>query len=65
MDKNSEIDQFLNLLKEVQSIYPDMRFGQLVCNLSYWAKGANKSAPWDVENIELINIAKEHIAKNV
>ena len=48
-------------LDELSRRYPDMRFGQLVTNVAYWAKGPTASAAWDVDDDELLRAAEEHL----
>ncbi|MHC1765227.1 MAG: hypothetical protein AB9869_13160 [Verrucomicrobiia bacterium] len=53
--------ELFSVLKRMRSLYPDMRFGQLVCNLATWARGPGVSSVWDVEDQELLQTAKQHI----
>ena len=48
-------------LQELRKIYPDWRFGQMVANVSIWAKGPNAEAVWDVEDEEFLAALEEHI----
>jgi len=50
-------------LQEMRSLYPDMRFGQLICNLATWARGTHPGSVWDLEDQELVQTAREHIRK--
>lgn len=38
-----------------------MRFGQLIANLSYLAKGPTNEAIWDAEDAELLAAARKHL----
>jgi hypothetical protein len=38
-----------------------VRFGQLLANLSYLAKGPTNEAIWDMEDDELLVAAKQHL----
>ena len=44
----------LRELHRLSELAPDVRFGQLIVNLSYLAVGAVPSAPWDVEDEQLL-----------
>jgi hypothetical protein len=50
-------------LQELQLIYPDWRFGQLIANVAMWAKGPAAEAVWDVTDEELLHAAEEHLSK--
>ena len=58
-----EDQEVFEALRAMRAQYPDWRMGQLVCNLATWARGAQPSAVWDVEDRELINTAREHLRK--
>jgi hypothetical protein len=51
----------LNILSELGDSCPDVRFGQLIANLSYLAKGPTHEAIWDVEDEELLAAARKHL----
>ena len=51
----------LNVLSELGESCPEVRFGQLIANLSYLAKGPTKEAIWDVEDEELLAAARKHL----
>jgi len=55
--------QLLEALTQVQKAHPSWRFGQLVANVSMFAKGPVKSAVYDVEDEELLKAAKAHLAQ--
>lgn len=55
--------QLLEALEQLQKEHPSWRFGQLVANISFLAKGPFKSAVWDVEDEELLKAAQEHLAQ--
>ena len=55
--------QLLEALTQVQKAHPSWRFGQLVANVSMFAKGPVKSAVYDVEDEELLKAAKVHLAQ--
>jgi hypothetical protein len=50
--------EILKALAELGERYPNWRFGQMVSNVSFWAKGPRTQAIWDVEDqqfLETIN----------
>ncbi len=51
----------LQLLAELGECCPEVRFGQLIANLSYLAKGPSNEAIWDVEDEELLAAARKHL----
>lgn len=55
--------QILEALDQMSDLHPDWRFGQMVANVSAWAKGATQSAVWDVEDPEFLKAALEHLAR--
>ncbi len=59
---NSDIrSQLLRVLDDLGEYTPDVRFGQLLVNLSYMAKSFTAEAIWDVEDEELLEAAKSHL----
>jgi hypothetical protein len=58
---NEDRAKLVQVVAEVWSLYPDMRFGQLIANLSQWAVGPTKSAVWDVEDAQLALEATRHL----
>jgi hypothetical protein len=53
--------RLIEALKDLSKLYPEMRFGQLVTNVAYWARGATDTAAWDVEDEELLQAALSHL----
>ena len=53
--------EILQALAELSEHCPDIRFGQLIANLSYLAKGPTNEAIWDVEDEELLDAAQRHL----
>lgn len=53
--------EILDSLSELMDKYPDMRLGQLVTNVAYWAVGASAGAVWDVKNEEWMTAAKKNL----
>ena len=54
-------EELFTALKQMRSLYPEMRFAQLVCNLATWARGPQVSSVWDVEDQELIDTANRRL----
>ena len=55
--------QLLQVLGDLGEYTPDVRFGQLLANLSYMAKSFTAEAIWDVEDEELLEAAESHLAE--
>lgn len=53
--------QISEVLSEIIRLNPSVRFGQLVVNISYMARGWTKSAPWDVEDEEFLKAATSYL----
>jgi hypothetical protein len=53
--------ELLRVLDDLGEYTPDVRFGQLLANLSYMAKSFTAEAIWDVEDEELLSAAKSHL----
>ncbi|MCP4696106.1 MAG: hypothetical protein GY862_04555 [Gammaproteobacteria bacterium] len=47
----------LETLGKLMDKHPDMRLGQLVTNVAYWAAGPSKGAVWDVTSASSIRAA--------
>ena len=59
---NSELKQeILRALSELVEHCPEVRFGQLIVNLSCIARGPIPEAVWDMEDDELLAAAKNHL----
>lgn len=56
-------DELMAVLRELCDTMPEMRFGQLIVNLSYFAREPSHQAPWDVEDDELLAAARKLLAK--
>ena len=54
--------ELLSVLAELSVACPEMRFGQLIANLSTLAKGLTAEGLWDVEDEELLGAAREQLA---
>jgi hypothetical protein len=53
--------EILHVLADLSAYCPEIRFGQLIANLSYLAKGPTNEAIWDMEDEELLRAAREHL----
>ncbi len=53
--------EILHILSELSECCPEVRFGQLIANLSYLAKGPTNEAIWDLEDEELLAVARKHL----
>ena len=51
----------LRELSELIEHTPDIRFGQLIANLSVIARGPTPEAVWDMEDDELLEAVKSHV----
>ena len=51
----------LRLLQRLSELTPDVRFGQLIANLSYLALGPTNEAIWDMEDEQLLVALRKHI----
>ena len=54
--------EILRLLERLSELTPDVRFGQLIANLSYLAVGPTHEAIWDMEDEQLISAIRRHTA---
>lgn len=54
--------EVLRLLQQVSELAPDVRFGQLIANLSYMAIGPTNEAIWDMEDEQLLKALRQHLA---
>lgn len=54
--------EILQLLERLSELTPDVRFGQLIANLSYLAIGPSNEAIWDMEDEQLLAALRKHIA---
>ena len=50
-----------HLLERLSELAPDVRFGQLIANLSYLAIAPTNEAIWDMEDEELLEAIHQHI----
>jgi hypothetical protein len=54
--------EMLQLLERLSKLTPEVRFGQLIANLSYLAVGPTNEAIWDMEDEQLVAAIRKHIA---
>jgi hypothetical protein len=55
-------EEILRLLERLSELTPDVRFGQLIANLSYLAVAPTNEAIWDMEDDQLVAAIGKHIA---
>ena len=53
--------EVLQVLAELSELVPEVRFGQLIVNLSYLARGLSNESIWDMEDDELLTVARKHL----
>ena len=54
--------EILHELERLSELTPDVRFGQLIANLSYLAVGPTNEAIWDMEDEPLLAAIRQHTA---
>ena len=57
-----ERKQILQELEQLSELTSDVRFGQLIANLSYMAIGPTNEAIWDMEHDQLVAAIRQHKA---
>jgi hypothetical protein len=53
--------ELLDVLAELSTACPQMRFGQLIANLSTLARGLSAEGLWDAEDEELLAAARKQL----
>ena len=53
--------EVLQALAELSDVVPEVRPGPLLANLSYLARGLSSEAIGDMEDAELLTVAREHL----
>ena len=53
--------EVLQVLTELSEVVPEVRLGQLMANLSYLARGMTQEAIGEMEDEELLAVAREHL----
>jgi hypothetical protein len=56
-------EQILQLLPCLSEAAPDVRFGQLIANLSYLALRPTNEAVWDMEDQQLLEAMRQHLVQ--
>jgi hypothetical protein len=54
--------ELLTTLAQLSAYCPEMRFGQLIANLSTLARGPTPEGLWDAEDEEMLAAAREELA---
>jgi hypothetical protein len=54
-------EEILRLLVCLSESTPDVRFGQLIANLSYQAVAPTAEAVWEMEDEQLLDAIRQHI----
>ena len=57
----NERRDILRLLEQLSELAPDLRFGQLIANLSYRAVAPTNEAIWDMEDEQLLTAMRAQI----
>ena len=52
--------EILHALEQLSKLTPDVRFGQLIANLSFLASGPTNEAIWDMEDEQLLAAIRQH-----
>jgi hypothetical protein len=60
----STAEELIEAVSELQELFPDWRFGQLVANLVTAAGGTDVSAIWDMDDAQLLTAARRLIERN-
>ena len=58
---NPEREALLQLLGELSTECPNVRFGQLIANMAVVARGAEPNAVWDMEDDELLAAVRSQL----
>ena len=53
-------EEILRQLGPLSELTPDVRFGQLIANLSYLAVEPTSEAIWDMEDEQLLEAIRQH-----
>ena len=56
-------EEILQRLVRLSGLTPDVRFGQLIANLSYLAVAPTPEAIWDMEDEQLLEAIRHHLAQ--
>jgi hypothetical protein len=55
-------EEILRPLERLSELTPDVRFGQLMANMSYLALGPTTEAIWNMADEQLLAAMRKHIA---
>ena len=53
--------ELLQVLRDLSEEVPEVRLGQLVLNLSYMARELEDGSAWEMEDAEMLEMAKQHL----
>ncbi len=56
--------EILRLLEQLSELEPEVRFGQLVANMTFLAAGPWNETLWDLEDDQLLNALSQHLASS-
>lgn len=56
-----ERQELLHILSQISELAPEVRLGQLVANLTTLARAPANESVWDVEDGELLQVARGHL----
>ena len=59
---NPVLQEILRELERLSELAPDVRFGQLVANLTFLAAGPWEEALWDLEDDQLLAAIHQHVS---
>jgi hypothetical protein len=54
-------NELMVALTELSDLMPDMRLGQLVCNLATMTEGRHQDSVWDVEDEDMLPAARRFL----
>lgn len=55
--------EILQSLERLSELTPDVRFGQLIANLSDLASGPSREAIWEMDDEQLLAAVRQHTAE--
>jgi hypothetical protein len=55
--------EVLAVLTDLSGVAPEVRFSQLIANLSYLARGLTNESIWNVDDDELLEAARQHLTE--
>ena len=60
-EMNPVRQEALHVLAELSELVPEVRLGQMIVNLSYLARGLSNESICDMEDVELLTVARKHL----